>query len=52
LKAVVRGKFIALSVSKKKLERAFTSSLTEYLKSIEKKEVNTPKRCKLLEEAK
>jgi hypothetical protein len=32
MKAVVRGKLIALSVSKKKLERAYTSSLTAHLK--------------------
>ena len=28
MKAVLRGKFIALSASKKKMERAYTSSLT------------------------
>jgi hypothetical protein len=31
MKAVLRGKFIALSASKKKLERACTSSLTAHL---------------------
>ena len=37
MKAVVKGKLIALSASKKKLERAHTSSLTTYLKALEKK---------------
>jgi 50S ribosomal subunit-associated GTPase HflX len=41
---VLRGKFIALSASKKKLERAYTSSLTAQLKALGKKEANTPKR--------
>jgi hypothetical protein len=35
MKAVVRGKLIALSDSKKKLERAYTSSLTAHLKAQE-----------------
>jgi hypothetical protein len=46
MKAVVRGKLIALSASKKKLERAYTSSLTVYLKALEQKEANTPKRSR------
>jgi hypothetical protein len=37
MKAVVRGKFIALIASKKKLERAYTSSLTAHLKALEQK---------------
>jgi hypothetical protein len=41
---VLRGKFIALSTSKKKLERAYTSSLTADLKALEQKEANTPMR--------
>ena len=44
MKAVLRGKHIALSSSKKKLERAYTSSLTEHMKTQEQKEANTPKR--------
>jgi hypothetical protein len=32
MKAVQRGKLIVLSASKKKLERAYTSSLTAHLK--------------------
>jgi hypothetical protein len=46
MKGVVRGKLIALSASKKKLERAFTSSLTSHLKALEQKEANTPKRSR------
>jgi hypothetical protein len=45
-KAVVRGKLIALSTSKKKLERAYTSSLTAHLKALEQEEANTPKRSR------
>jgi hypothetical protein len=44
MKAVVRGKLIALSASKKKLERAYISGLTAYLKVLEQKEANTSKR--------
>ena len=43
-KAMPRGKLIALSASKKKLERAYTSSLTAHLKALEQKEANRPKR--------
>jgi hypothetical protein len=46
MKAVPRGKLVALSASKKKLEIAYTSSLTAYLKSLEKKEANSPKRSR------
>jgi hypothetical protein len=42
----LRGKLIALSASKKKLERTYTSSLTTHLKSLEQKEVNIPKRSR------
>jgi hypothetical protein len=35
MKAILRGKLIALSASKKKLERSYTSSLTAYLKAVE-----------------
>ena len=45
-KAVLRGKLIAVSVSNKKLERAYTSSLTAHLKALEQKETNTPKRSR------
>jgi hypothetical protein len=37
MKAFLRGKLIAPSASKKKLERAHTSSLTTQLKALEKR---------------
>jgi hypothetical protein len=46
MKASLRGKIIALSASKKKLERAHTSSLTTNLKALEQKEANSPKRSR------
>ena len=44
MEAFLRGKLIALSASKKKLERAHISSLTTHLKALEQKEANSPKR--------
>jgi hypothetical protein len=46
MKTFPRGKLIALSASKKKLERKHTSSLTTHLKALEQKEVNSPKRSR------
>jgi hypothetical protein len=46
MKAVLRRKLIALSVSKAKQERAYTTSLTAHLKALEQKEANTPKRSR------
>jgi hypothetical protein len=46
MKAFLRGKPIALSASKKKLERAHTSSLATHLKALEQKEENSPKRSR------
>ena len=46
MKAVLRGKLIALSASKKKLERAHISSLTTHLKALEQKEANSPMRSR------
>jgi hypothetical protein len=43
MKAVLRGKLIALSTSKKKLERAHTSSLTSHLKAPEQQEAIYPR---------
>jgi hypothetical protein len=43
MKAVLRGKLIAQSASKKKLETAYTNSLTAYLKALEQKEAKSPK---------
>ena len=43
---VIRRKLIALSASKKKLERAYTSSVTAHLEALELKEANSPKRSR------
>jgi hypothetical protein len=43
---VARGKLLSLSASIKKLERAYTSSLTAHLKALEQKEANKPKRSR------
>jgi hypothetical protein len=39
MKAVLKGKLITLSAFKKKLERAYTSSLAAHLKALEQKEL-------------
>jgi hypothetical protein len=44
MKAVLRGKLIALGASKKKSEKAYTSSLIAHLKALEQKEGYNPKR--------
>ena len=41
MKAVLRGKIIALSASKEKLERTHTSSLKAHLKALEQKEASS-----------
>jgi hypothetical protein len=46
MKAVLRGKLIALSAFKKKLEKEYTSSLTAHLNALEQKEANTPMRSR------
>jgi hypothetical protein len=46
MKAVQRGKLIALSASKKKLERAYTSVFTAHQKALEQKEANAQKRSR------
>jgi hypothetical protein len=46
MKALPRGKLIALSASIRKLERVYTRSLTVQLKVLEKKEANTHKRSR------
>jgi hypothetical protein len=46
MKAVLRGKLIAVSASKKKLERVYTSSMTAHLKALEQKEANSAKRSR------
>jgi hypothetical protein len=47
MKAVLRRKLIALTASKKKLERAYTSSFTANLQALDQKEANTPKRSRI-----
>jgi hypothetical protein len=42
----LRGKLITLSAIKKKLERAYTSSLTAHLKTPEEREENSSKRSR------
>jgi hypothetical protein len=46
MKAVLREKLIALSASKEKQERAYTSSLTAHLKALEQKKANSPKKSR------
>ena len=46
MKAVLRGKFIALSTYIKKMEKAHISDLTTHLKALERKETNSPKRSR------
>jgi hypothetical protein len=46
MKAVLRGKLIALSASKKKLERVYTSSLIAHLEALDPKEANSAKRSR------
>jgi hypothetical protein len=46
IKAVLRGKFIALSALVKKLERSYTNNLTAYLRALQQKEANSTKRSR------
>jgi hypothetical protein len=46
MKAMLKLKPIALSASKRKLEKAYNSSLTAHQKALEQKEANTPKRSR------
>ena len=43
MKAVLKAKSIALSASKRKMERAYTNSLIDYLKALELKEAIYPR---------
>jgi hypothetical protein len=52
MKAVIGGKLIALSGSKKKQKRAYSSSLTIHLKALEQNEANTSKRSRRQERIK
>ena len=49
MKAVLRGKFIALSAHLKKTEKAHIGHLTAHLKALEKKEADSPRRSRRLE---
>ena len=42
MKAVLRGKFIALSAQLKKMEKAYIGDLTAHLKALEKKKQTLP----------
>jgi hypothetical protein len=44
MKAVLRGKFIAVSALVKKLESSYTSSLTAHLRTLEQKEAKAPEK--------
>ena len=46
IKAVLRGKFLALKAYIKKLEKSHTSELTAHLKTLKQKEANSPKRTR------
>ena len=46
MKAVLRGKFIALNAYIKKLEKSHSSELTEHLKTLEQKDANLPRRTR------
>jgi hypothetical protein len=46
MKAILRGKLTALSASKKKLKRPYTSSLIAHLKALGQNKANSPKRSR------
>ena len=46
MKAFLRGNLIDLRAFKKELERAHISTLTTYLKALEQKETNSPRRSR------
>ena len=49
MKAVLRGKFIALNAHIKETEKAHIRDLTAHLKALEKKEADSPRRSRRLE---
>ena len=49
MKAVLRGKFTALSAQLKKTEKAHIGDLTAHLKALEKKDADSPRRSRRLE---
>jgi hypothetical protein len=46
VKAVIRGKLIAVSAFIKKLESCHASELTAYMKTVAQKEANTPQKSR------
>jgi hypothetical protein len=46
MKAVLKGKFIALSALVKQLDRSYTNNLTAHLRAPEQTEANSPKSSK------
>ena len=52
MKAVMRGKFIALYALVKKWERSYTNNLTAHPRALEQKEANSPKRSRRQEKIK
>jgi 5,10-methylene-tetrahydrofolate dehydrogenase/methenyl tetrahydrofolate cyclohydrolase len=46
MKAMLRGKFLALSSFIMKLKKFYTGNLSSHLKALEQKEANTPKRTR------
>ena len=46
MKAVLRGKFVALNAYIKMLEASHTSKLTEYLKVLKQKEADSPRKTR------
>jgi hypothetical protein len=46
MKTCLKGKLIALNASKKKLDRAYTNSLTVLLKAVEQREANSCKKSR------
>ena len=46
MKAVLRGKFVALSALVGKLERSYSNNLSAHLRALEQTEVYSPKRSR------
>jgi len=46
IKAVVRGKFIALRALAVTLEKTYTDKVTAYLEAVQEKEASAPKRSR------
>ena len=46
MKAMFKGKFLALNTYKEKLEKSHTSELTEHIKTLEQKEANSHRKTR------